>query len=192
MSISNRIYPAIGILLLIFFGCSNENKLEKVIQKELASGVRNDSLFLGLTFGIELQEFYDHCRELNKQGLVKEGPRNMSVEYLFKDSLDQPIAFNFYAHKNGGGPIYQYNTSFYYYAWALNRHLYSDHLMEMIPAILMDWYGGNKPFTMIKDGKEHLYKIDGNRMIDLYIYDESTVVATYSDLSYKDNPELRK
>lgn len=187
---SNRIYPAIGILLLIFFGCTNENKLEKVIQKELASGVRNDSLFLGLKFGIELQEFYDHCRELNRQGLVKEGPRNMSVEYLFKDSLDRPIAFNFYVERNGDGPIHHYNTSFYYYAWALNRHLYSDRLMEMLPYILMDWYGGNEPFTLIKDGKKHLYKIDGNRMIDLYIHDESTVVAIFFDLTYSNNPEL--
>jgi len=191
VSISNRIYPAIGILLLIIFGCSNENKLEKVIQKELASGVRNDSLFLGLKFGIELQEFYDHCRELNKQGLVREGPRNMSVEYLFKDSIDQPIAFNFYAEKNDDGPIHQYNTSFYYYAWVLNRHLQSDRLMAMLTPILMDWYGGNEPFTQIIDGKKHLYKIDGNRMIDLYIHDESTVVATYSDLSYNDNPAQR-
>ncbi len=176
---------------MIFFGCSNENKLEKVIQKELASGVRNDSLFLGLKFGIELQEFYDHCRELNRQGLVKEGSRNMSVEYLFKDSLNQPIAFNFYAERNVEGPIYQYNTSFYYYAWVLNRHLQSDRLMEMLPPILMDWYGGNEPFTQTKDGKKHLYKIDGNRMIDLFIHDESTVVATYYDLLHKDNPELR-
>lgn len=190
MGVRNGDCLVIGILLLLLPGCSNENKLEKVIKEELASGIRHDSLFLGLKFGITLQEFYDHCWELNRQGIVKEGAQNMSVEYIFKDSLDQPIAFNFYAHRNGEGPIHQYNTSFYYYAWALNRHLYSDRLMEMLPAILMEWYGGNEPFTMIKDGKEHMYKIDGNRMIDLVIHDESTVVATYYDLSHKDNQNM--
>jgi hypothetical protein len=55
--------------------------------------------------------------------------------------------------------------------------------MEILPTILMDWYGGNKPFTVRRDGKEYIYKIDGNRMIELYIYDMSTVVATYYDSS---------
>lgn len=178
-----------GYLLLIvtscvvFFGCNPENKLDKVIKRELATGIKNDSLFLGLKFGITMQEFYDHCLELNKQGIVIEGSKNMSVEYIFKDSLDQPIAFNFYADRNSAGPIYRYFTSFNYYAFALNKHLYSDRLIEMLPDILMDWYGGNTPFTVIKDGKEYLYKIDGNRMIELSIYDLSMVTAAYYDLS---------
>jgi hypothetical protein len=120
---------------------------------------------------------------LNKQGLVKEGSKNMSVEYIFKDSLDQPIAFNFYADREANGPVHRFYTSFNYYAFALNRHLYSDRLMEMLPAILMDWYGGNQPFTVSRDGKQYLYKIDGNRMIELFIYDLSTVVANFYDLS---------
>jgi len=186
---SNWIFLPTAIYLLTVFGCSQEDKLERTIRRELASGVRNDSLFLGLKFGIELQEFYDHCRELNRQGLVTEGPKNMSVEYLFKDSLDNTIAFNFYAQRNDDdGPIHQYNTTFYYYAWVLNRHLQSDYLVEMLSPILMDWYGGNKPFTQIKDGKKHIYKIDGNRMIDMFIFDESTVLAIYSDLSHNNNP----
>jgi len=171
------------IVVLVLFGCNSKNRLEKVIETELASGERYDSLFLGLEFGITMQEFYDHCRELNSQGLVREGSKNMSVEYIFKDSLDQPIAFNFYADRAANGPIHKYYTSFYYYAFALNRHLYADRLIEMLPAILMDWYGGNEPFTLRKNGKEYIYKIDGNRVIELYVYDLGTVVATYFDSS---------
>ncbi len=189
---SSGFFSLVGILCLIFFGCNPEIKLDKIIEKELATGTRNDSLFLGLEFGITMQEFYDHCRELNKQGTVMEGSKNMSVEYIFKDSLDQPIAFNFYADRNADGPIHQYYTSFNYSAFALNRHLYSDRLMEMLPTILMDWYGGNEPFTVIKDGKEYLYKIDGNRMIELVVYDLSTVVATYYDLSQKNFQESKQ
>ena len=180
---SSRFLCSIGLLCLIFFGCSPENKLEKVIERELATGINNDSLFLGLEFGITMEEFFDHCRELNKQGLVKEGSKNMSVEYIFNDSLDQPIAFNFYADREANGPIHRFYTSFNYYAFALNKHLYADRLIEMLPNILMNWYGGNEPFTVVIDGKELLYKIDGNRMIELSIYDLSTVTATYYDLS---------
>lgn len=165
--------------------CNTGNKLERTIETELESGIRNDSLFLGLKFGITLQEFYDHCWELNKNGTVKEGPNNMSVEYLFKDSRDNPIAFNFYAAQTGNRneKIYQYKTSFYYYAWALNRHLYSDKLVKVLVPILMDWYGGNEPFAQTIDGKKHIFKIDGNRMIDIYIFDESKVAVTFTDLS---------
>jgi len=172
-----------GFLFIVFVGCNPEKNLKKVIEQELATSVRNDSLFLGMEFGITMQDFYDQCRELNKQGLVKEGSKNMSVEYVFKDSLDRPIAFNFYADREANGPIHKFYTSFYYYAFALNRHLYADQLFEMLPAILMDWYGGNKPFKIKKEGKEYLYKIDGNRMIELSIYDLSSVIATYYDLS---------
>lgn len=180
-----------GISLVTVTGCSEEYKLEQVIRKELAIGARQDSLFLGLKFGIKHQDFYDQCWALNKQGLVKQGAENRSVEYLFKDSLDNPIAFNFYADMGEGGLIHRYNTNFYYRAWVLNRHLKSDRLMEMLQPIIMDWYGGNELISGVKNGKEHLYKIDGNRMIDLYIHDEKAVVAVYSDLSYYHNPELR-
>ena len=181
--VSSRFFPLAGIVCLVFMGCNPEAKLDKIVEKELDSGIRNDSLFLGLEFGITMQEFFDRCRELNKQGLVKEGSKNMSVEYIFDDSLGQPIAFNFYADRNAQGPIHRYYTSFNYYAFALNRHLYADRLIEMLPAILMDWYGGNEPFTLIRDGQKYVYKIDGNRMIELFVYDLSTVVATYYDLS---------
>jgi hypothetical protein len=179
-----------ALVCLIFFGCNPEKKLKRVIDQELASGVKKDSLFLGLEFGITMEEFFDRCRELNQQGLVREGSKNMSVEYIFNDSLDQPIAFNFYADREANGPIHKYYTSFYYYAFALNRHLYADRLLEMLPNILMDWYGGNEPFTLVKDGKKYLYKIDGNRVIELYVYDTGTVVATYFDSSKMNFQEL--
>jgi hypothetical protein len=179
------IYASCLTVLIQVAACKRESNLERTIQKELESGVRNDSLFLGLKFGMTMQEFYDHCWGLNKQGIVKEGPKNMSVEYIFKDSLNNPIAFNFYPHHRGkmDEKIDQFNTSFYYYAWALNKHLYSDKLIKMLVPVLMEWYGGNEPFEVTISGKKHIYKIDGNRMIDLFIFNESTVVATYTDLS---------
>ena len=176
----------LGLLFVLATSCNDERRLEKLIEQELATGVRNDSLFLGLGFGITMQEFYSHCQELNRKGLVKEGSKNMSVEYIFEDSLGQPIAFNFYADRESEGNIYRYFTSFNYYAFALNPHLYADQLIEKIPGVLMEWYGGNKPITVIRDNKKYIYKIDGNRMIEVFIYDLSTVAANYYDLSNVD------
>ncbi len=184
---------SVCFILMIIYSCKRENKLQKTIRTELQSGDKYDSLFLGLKFGIDLQSFYDHCWDLNRKGIVKEGPRNMSVEYIFKDSLNNPIAFNFYAQRDEtiDGKVHRYHASFYYYAWALNRHLYSNALIKMLNPILMDWYGGNEPFAQVKDGKTHFYKIDGNRMIDFFIHDESTVIATFTDLSYYKEQEAQ-
>jgi hypothetical protein len=189
---SNWIFLSAGILILVAYGCSTENALERAIRVELETGGQKDSLFLGLEFGIDKQEFYDRCWALNKQGLVTQGVENMSVRYMFDDSLKNRIEFNFYVDDREGGQIHRYNTAFYYYAFALNRRLQSDRLMEMLPPILMEWYGGNEIFTMMKDGKQHYYKIDGNRMIDLFIFDEKTVIALYTDLSHYSMAELLK
>ena len=173
-----------SLLISAIYGCKKVDKLEATINRELESGVINDSLFLGVSFGLKQQEFYDHCWGLNKQGIVKEGPENMSVQYLFKDSLDNALAFNFYPEFDGE-TIHKYNTSFYYYGWApWNKHLQSDKLIAMLPAILMDWYGGNEPFNYVKNGKLHYYKIDGNRMIELFVVNERLVAAKYIDLSH--------
>jgi hypothetical protein len=111
----------------------------------------------------------------------------MSVEYIFKDSLDQPIAFNFYADQTGE-KIHKYNTSFYYYGWApWNKHLQSEVLLEELPGILLNWHGGNKAIPKMVDGKKHYYKVDGNRMIDLFIISERIVAAKYIDLEYYNN-----
>ena len=184
----NITFVTIGILIIsIINGCEKEDKLEAVISEELSAGVRNDSLFLGITFGLERQEFFDQCWALNKKGIVKEGMNNMSVEYIFKDSLNQPISFNFYAEFNST-KIHTYKTTFYYYAWApSHKHFQSDVMLKMLSPILLDWYGGNEPFPYIKDGKLHYYKIDGNRMIDMYIVDDMYVAAMFRDLSHPEN-----
>ena len=55
----------------------------------------------------------------------------------------------------------------------------------MLVPILLEWYGGNEPFAQTINGKKHIFKIDGNRMIDIYIHDESKVAVTFTDLSHK-------
>jgi hypothetical protein len=60
-------------------------------------------------------------------------------------------------------------------------------MLKMLSPILLDWYGGNEPFPYVKDGKLHYYKIDGNRMIDMYIASDMYVAAMYRDLSHPDN-----
>ena len=93
MKLINCIVLAILIALL---GCKSDTDLVALAQRELKSGVINDSLFLGLRFGMERREFFDHCWKINRQGIVTHGTENMSVMYMSDDASHKKIAFNFY------------------------------------------------------------------------------------------------
>lgn len=167
---------------LILWSCGPKYQVEQMIKKELRSGVRNDSLFVGVTFGMEREEFYDHCWEINRKGIVKEGAENRSVLYQFEHE-GYMVNFNFYPDfKNN--ITSKFKCSFSYEAWApWNRQLQSDSLIAVVPEILESWYPGNAILKQERNGKDFLYKIDGNRMIEVFVDDERKVTAMFTDLS---------
>ena len=172
----------ISATFMILVGCQSDTDLGALAKRERASGVIQDSLFLGLKFGMEKQEFFDHCRKINREGLVTHGTENMSVMYLFEDAADQKIAFNFYP-KFKNNKTDKYSATFSYYAWApWNKGLQSDDMLKVLPGILEEWYGGNAFIEVQKAKGLHYYKIDGNRQIDLAIRDDRSVVVYFTDL----------
>jgi|TARA_B110000503_G_scaffold133021_1_gene209827 hypothetical protein len=179
MRVSNYI---IALIFFSAFGCDPKNELSSLAEEEISSGVVQDSLFLGLYFGIDKQAFYDHCWKINREGIVTHGTENMSVLYALKDLNDVDISFNFYPEFLDN-KTHKYRATFHYVSWApWNKELQSGYLLKVLPAILEGWYGGNK-FIKIKDKKgPHYYKIDGNRQIDLYMKDDRLVVANFTDL----------
>ncbi len=173
-----------GILLVgvILWSCGPKYQVERMIKRELNSGVRNDSLFVGVTFGMPRQDFYDHCWEINRKGIVKEGPENMSVLYKF-DHGDYKIDLNFYPDFKENIAS-KYKCTFSYEAWApWNKQLQSDKLMAVLPGILENWYPGNHFIKQEREGRDFFYKVDGNRMIELYVRDERRITAIFTDLS---------
>ena len=72
---------------IVFFLYACKHSYYDIEKRELNSGVRNDSIFFDLHFGMTSKEFYDRCWELNKQEVVKEGPSNSSVKYLIKEGV---------------------------------------------------------------------------------------------------------
>ena len=89
----NRLF-FFGILIL-FVSCK-KNHYVILEREEIASGVRYDSLFLGVKFGMSSKEFYSHCWDLNKK-IISQGPTNNSVKYLTPtESVGQNIEMLFY------------------------------------------------------------------------------------------------
>lgn len=166
-------------------GCSPRSKYERRLKHELASGIRNDSLFLGIYLGMPEKEFYQHCWKLNKKGLIKQGTSNTTAEYELKDELKYPAVMNFYPKFNDG-KIFEMPVTFKYKGWApWNKTLSAENLQKEV----LNWYE-----KLYGDGflqvKHHLhgtayFKINGNRRITIFIQDDLHVWAVLTDMSVK-------
>lgn len=170
---------------IIISGCSPRAKYERRLKHELASGVRYDSLFLGLYFGMPEKVFYVHCWNLNHKGLLKQGETNTTAEYQLKDELKYPALMDFYPKFNQG-KISEMPVTFKYKGWApWNKNLSSVKLQNEVRKWYEKIYGGG--FIMVKHhshGKAYV-KIDGNRRITIFVGDDLHVWAVFTDMSVK-------
>lgn len=169
----------------IISGCSPRSKYERRLKHELASGVRYDSLFLGLYFRMPEKEFYVHCWNLNHKGLIKQGESNTTAEYELKDELKYPALMDFYP-KFIQGKIFEMPVSFKYKGWApWNKTLSSENLEKEVLKWYEKVYGDG--FIKVKHplhGTAYV-KINGNRRITIFIQDDLHVWAVLTDMSVK-------
>jgi len=170
------------IVVLIVTSCGKKAKYDRLVQQELASGVRYDSLFLGIHLGMTSEAFYKHCWDLNKQGLIRQGTGNLSVLYNL-EYLKYPADMNFYPsfHED---KIYEMPVRFKYNGWSpWNRHLFSDSLQLDVLNLFKEWYGND--FIEINHttrGKAFV-KVKGNRRISIFTKGEIEVHAVFTDMS---------
>ena len=173
------------ISISIISGCSPRAKYERRLKQELASGVRYDSLFLGLYFGMPEKDFYTHCWQLNQKGLIRQGESNTTVLYKTKDELKYPGTMNFYP-KFMQGKICEMPVQFTYMGWApWNKKLSSDNLELDV----LEWYrkvygDGFIEVKHLSRGTAYV-KIDGNRRITIFKQDDLHVWAVFTDMLVK-------
>ncbi|MCK4750770.1 MAG: hypothetical protein KAT15_27115 [Bacteroidales bacterium] len=168
---------------LIVWGCSPKSRYERSLNRGLASGVRHDTLFMGIYFGMSDKDFYSHCWMLNREGLIKQGTSNMSVERALKEELAHPATMNFYP-EFGEGKIVEMTVRFIYNGWApWNEELSSESLQQDV----LSWYKkiyGNGFITVEHSsrGQAHI-RIDGNRRITIFKDgDDMHVWAVFTDM----------
>lgn len=178
------------LLGAILSGCSLETEYEKVKRKELASGKEVKELFLGLEFGMSRQQFFDICWEWNKQGVLTEGAHEFRV--LYQPELGSGSKLNmFFYPKFEEETIYYMPVEFKYQNWfPTNPNTSSDKLVDDVVNLLESWYG--KGFFRVedKDGAFAMVKIDGNRLIRVYIKSISEVRVDMLDLRVKDIKQI--
>lgn len=166
MKNNTQILYTLIVLFLTISLSSCRSEYEQMVAEEMASGIQRDSLFLGINFGMSSEEFYQHCWDLNKQHLVKQGPGNRSVEYALDQELRQQGHMYFYPEfKND--QIYEMPVVFSYDAFAWSDKQSIDTLHEDVMILLTKWYGEFIEVTHPEKGSVFV-RVDGNRRIRAY------------------------
>jgi hypothetical protein len=169
-----------GLLFIacLLAGTAFSCKVEEEEQRKI------DSLFLGISLGMDRKAFFDHCWELNKKHLVIHGPGNRNVEYRFKDPafFRDSVIMRFYPTFHND-KIDEMPVVFTYYTWApWNRQYWADTLLtEMVP-YFEKLYGGNFKLLNHKTQGKVYYQMLGRRRINLFVRDEQFVQAVFTDL----------
>jgi hypothetical protein len=173
---------------------SCKSEYDRLVRKEMASGIKKDSLIFDMYIGETRKDFYSKCWELNKQKLVSQGSGNLSVQYLESlDSLEDPtlrkelLFYGIFDQKDilqGMDMVYRYTT------WApWNKERFADVLMEDLKNKYETEYPGNQFMKIdLKVSENFAYvKVDGNRQITMYPLNKKDVSVKIEDLNYKLN-----
>ena len=182
--------PGMNMSRIIFFvlivsltiGCGKKARYDRMVKRELASGERYDSLFFGIYLGMASKDFFTHCWKLNKEGLIRQGQHNLSVEHDFEE-LKHSAKMNFYPNFHEE-KIFEMPVRFQYTGWSpWSKHMWSDSLQVDVLNTLEDWYGeGFMEVEHPKHGSAFV-KVDGNRRITLFKKGVEEVYVIFTDLS---------
>ena len=173
-----------GLLIVGTFtiSCDEYNTL---VKKELASGIKNDTLILDLRFGMTKREFFGHCWELNKKGIINEGLNNTSVHFPM-EQFGKKYDVDFYPDFHEG-KIVSLPVEYTYQAFAPWNSDYSlDVLLNEILILYKQEYGDDFLKIESDDRGVAYVKVDGNRRISIFgNLNKNSVTVLYLDLSVK-------
>lgn len=180
-----------SLLVLILFvntySCKDQSEYEQLIQKELSSDVRIDSLFMGYHFGMSKDKFYDHSWKLNRKKLITNGTGASILKEV--DYLNHPAKMYFYPGFFED-KIHQMRMVYSYSGWApWNKNLNAENLKkDIIKHFEKHW---NAEFLQLNDrtGNKHTVSIKGNREIEITELDNGAVEVLIRDLRVEKNLE---
>lgn len=179
---------AVVLSITLALGSCQGSEYEQLVKRELASGVRNDSLMFGIYFGDSLKEFYGKCWELNKEGIISHGPRNMYVQYTMRNVNGSDVAMLFYPSVDAEDKIKKMKVEFFYTAWSpWNEQYEADKLVPVAIDTLEKWYPGNPFMDVVVEQDTFWVKVDGNRRITLKTEGKQNVIVRMVDMLNKEN-----
>lgn len=189
----SKFFCYLCFMVIALLSCKSE--YQQYVEREMASGVVQDSLIFDMRMGQTKKDFYAICWELNRQQVITAGTGNKTARYTADlDTLgDNSEAKDmlFYAIFDEEDVIRGMEMTYSYLAWApWNQDRHADSLLYHLRDQYLEGYPGND-FIEVKfdiKGKEHqaLVKIDGNRQILMYPKEnKKDVTVRIEDLRHK-------
>jgi hypothetical protein len=152
---------------------------------EMKKEIREDSLFLGIYFGMTNKDFFTHCWELNKKGILENGVNNTTVRYKLRDfhpKLAMDFYPAFYEQK-----IYKMPLFFYFDDYSLwNTDLGPDSLQFYGEKVIHEWYGDDFILMVKEEGnlRDTLkVDVDSNRRVLIKKAKDNKLGIDITDLS---------
>lgn len=172
--------------------CNRRTEYQQVKERELSSGSVHKEIFLGLEFGMTRKNFFDACWKMNQEGLLTHGANVLKVHYVAE--LPSGEIANMYFYPNfEDDKIYHMPVEFQYRDWfPTNPQYSSENLVDDVTAYFENIYGNGFFKVEDKSGTYAMVKIDGNRLIRIYVKSLSAVSVDILDLRIKDITELKK
>ena len=175
------------ITSIVMASCSNTEltPYQALLKEELNRGVRYDTLFHGLHFNMTSTLFYEHCFEMNRQGVFFQHGGAEEIIIKYDQDFKYPVEFIFYPEFENE-QITELSGHFYYpMGTGFNKEFFAPKLQLEIE----EWYGG-RPFLKVPGPDQYsgdaYAKIDGNRQIMLWNHsDNHRVMILFSDLTKK-------
>ena len=109
----------VGLFLLCTVACET-SPYKRLKEKELARGIRIDSMPFGLKLGGTKKDFYATCWELNKTGEIMAGPGNEFARHYMepKEENGKRIDMLFYGIFNEADTMTGFRMRFSYTGWS--------------------------------------------------------------------------
>ena len=174
-----------SILLFLIYSCNKTEKknLAEIEKQEVATGIRHDSLLVGLNFGMTKEAFLDYCWGMNKKGLFREG-EGKTVEYILgKREVKYRIQMNFYPTFSDN-KITELPIRFKYMDMDIfNPLMKTDKLFKEVKKYIEDVFGGGFFMSPIPTGGKGYVKVEGNRRIMIINEKENEVMVILTDLT---------
>jgi hypothetical protein len=174
----------------LLFSCNRKTEYEKVKQRELASGKVSEEIFLGIHFGMPRKEFFRVCWEMNKEGILMNGAHALRVQH--KPQLPSgEMSYMYFYPKFEQEKIFYMQVEFQYMDWfPTNTKFSAENLVDDVVAYFEGMYG--EGFFRVEDseGAFAMVKIDGNRLIRVYVKSRSEVKVDILDLRVKDIKDI--
>ncbi len=182
----------LGLLAVGFlWSCQQKSTYTRTAEQQLATGQRTDTIFLEMKFGIRTDSFFNLCRRLNREQIIRDGYDNrvMVIHYdLGEKYTKAPAAMDFFPVFKDTSLV-QMGCSFTYNGWSpTNKDYSANQLLKEVKPLVEKWYGTGFFSIGKKQGDTVWAKIDNNRRILLFVADDHRVRMLVTDLSKIENP----